>query len=109
MARITHSVAQTRALAQAWQPQETSPIVPVYELPQEPIEVAPLIEEPIPHMPILPNAVDMGESLPPYISRPPSPMLNFLPADGLLLLPEAQVPLLSSLLGLQVLQDAQDI
>ncbi|KAG8710626.1 hypothetical protein FRC09_020998 [Ceratobasidium sp. 395] len=73
-------------------------------VPQNPLPVAPLIEEHVPHIPILPDAVNMNHKV---------DDLDFIgpvaPNNGLLLLPQAPAPLSGSLLGLQGLQDAQDI
>ncbi|KAG8792175.1 hypothetical protein FRC12_006887 [Ceratobasidium sp. 428] len=75
----------------------STPIVPVHELPQDPVQAAPFIEEPIFHAAILPDAVNMNHV----------EVVAF--ENGLQLLPQAPAPLLGSLLGLQGLQDAQEI
>ncbi|KAG8710628.1 hypothetical protein FRC09_021000 [Ceratobasidium sp. 395] len=66
-------------------------------MPQDPLPVTPLIEEPVLHIPIFLNAINMN------------PIEPVAPDDGLLLLPQAPVPLLGSLFGLQGVQDAQEI
>ncbi|KAG8792177.1 hypothetical protein FRC12_006889 [Ceratobasidium sp. 428] len=114
MARITYPVVQYQAQAPAGHPNETTPVVQVHELPQHPVQDVALIGDIIPHIPILPDAVDMGEWL--HLSRLTKgpnggldPVEPVAPNGGLLLLPQAPAHLLGSFLGLQGLQDAEEI